>query len=84
MLIQSITISACYYGLLFILYKMEIFKPDLITIALVFAGRTGLDSLLTFILYKFLIKTYIAKENHNLLLKSIELIILKMNKVHAS
>ncbi len=56
MLFQSLVINAVFYGTLFVLYQMGVYKPSLTLIALMFAGGTALDSLLTMGMYVWLLK----------------------------
>ena len=56
MLFQSIVINTVFYGGLFILYVTGIYQPNLTLIALMFAGGTALDSLLTFGMFVWLVK----------------------------
>ena len=51
MLIQSLAINILYYGTLYILYQIGIYRPTIIQIALMFGVGMALDSLLTFYLY---------------------------------
>jgi hypothetical protein len=51
MLIQSICIDVCYYGIAFILYLNKIFVPSLLTISLMFGIGMALDFIPTVILY---------------------------------
>ncbi len=56
MLFQSIVINTVFYGGLFILYVIGIYQPNLTLIALMFAGGTALDSVLTFGMFVWLVK----------------------------
>ncbi|KAF2072490.1 hypothetical protein CYY_006199 [Polysphondylium violaceum] len=60
LLIQSICISVIYYGIMFILYKKDIFVPTLHSISLMFGFGILLDFIPTFVLYwRFLKKKQI-------------------------
>lgn len=56
MLFQSIVINSIFYGTAFILYKMGIYQPTLVKIALMFAAGTALDSLLTYAMFAWMLK----------------------------
>lgn len=56
MLFQSLVINIVFYGLMFILYATGIYVPTLTKIALMFAGGTALDSVLTFFIYGWMLK----------------------------
>ena len=56
MLFQSLVINIVYYGLMFILYKTGVYVPTLDKIALMFAGGTALDSVLTYFIYWWMLK----------------------------
>lgn len=56
MLIQSVCINAFYYGIMFILYKIGIFVPTLLSICLMFGIGMALDFIPTMILYVKLLK----------------------------
>ncbi len=56
LLYQSLIINLIYYGIMFILYKQEIFVPTLNSIAVMFGIGMLLDSIVTFIMFKFYIK----------------------------
>ncbi len=58
MLVQSIVINTLYYGTIFVLYLTGIYVPTLTTIALMFAGGTALDSILTFVIYVVFMRRY--------------------------
>ena len=59
MLFQSLTINILFYGSMFILYRMGIYKPTLFSISLMFGTGIALDSILTFFIFAWMIK----KEN---------------------
>lgn len=59
MLIQSICIDLFYYGIMFILYVTEVFKPNLLSISLMFGIGLTLDFIPTLVLYIRLLR----KEN---------------------
>jgi Na+-driven multidrug efflux pump len=56
MLYQSLIVNTLFYGTMFVLYKLSIFQPTLIGIALMFGTGMALDSVITFIMYGVLVK----------------------------
>jgi Na+-driven multidrug efflux pump len=56
MLIQSICIDICYYGVAFILYLNGIFVPSLLSISLLFGIGMAIDFIPTLILYFRMLK----------------------------
>ena len=56
MLLESIVTNVIYYGVCFILYITNIFKPSLINIALMFSIGNIFDSVVSGIAYWYLIK----------------------------
>jgi Na+-driven multidrug efflux pump len=56
MLFQSIVINAVVYGGAFILWITGIYTPTLVSIALMFAFGTGLDSVLTYGIFAWMLK----------------------------
>ena len=56
MLFESIVTNTVYYGICFILYVTNIFKPSLIGIALMFGIGNLFDSVVSFIVYRYLLK----------------------------
>lgn len=56
MLFQSIVINVIVYGTAFVLYVNGIYKPTLIKIALMFAGGTALDSILTYFIFAWMLR----------------------------
>lgn len=56
MLFQSVIINTLFYGILFILYRFGIYKPTLNLIVLMFAMGIGIDALLTFGIYIWMLK----------------------------
>lgn len=56
MLFQSLVINTVYYGLMFVLYITKVYVPTLEKIALMFAGGTALDSVLTYFIYWWMLK----------------------------
>lgn len=56
MLFQSLVINILYYGLMFILYATGVYEPTLIKIALMFAGGTAMDSVLTYFIFWWMLK----------------------------
>lgn len=67
MLFQSICIDVVYYGVMFILYKTNVFKPTLKRIALMFGCGMLLDFVPTLILYIIMLKKEKIKIDINLL-----------------
>ncbi|MDR2836222.1 MAG: hypothetical protein LBV69_08570 [Bacteroidales bacterium] len=65
MLIQSICIDICYYGIAFILYLKRIFVPSLLSISLLFGIGMATDFIPTLILYLRMLK----KMNMKILIK---------------
>ena len=59
MLIQSLCIDVFYYGIMFILFLTDVFKPTLLSISLMFGIGIALDFIPTMILYFVMLK----KEN---------------------
>jgi Na+-driven multidrug efflux pump len=56
MLFQSLVINSVFYGGLFVLYRLGIYKPTLDLIALMFAVGIALDSLLTYGMFAWMLK----------------------------
>ncbi len=56
MLFQSLVINIIYYGLMFILYATGVYEPTLTKIALMFAGGTAMDSVLTYFIFWWMLK----------------------------
>ena len=56
MLFQSIIINTVFYGTLFILYVTGIYQPTLMLIAIMFASGTALDSILTYVMFGWMLK----------------------------
>lgn len=56
MLFQSILVNSIFYGALFVLFQMGIYKPTLELITLMFAAGIAADSILTFAMYWYLSK----------------------------
>lgn len=56
MLFESVLTNIIYYGICFVLFVMNIFKPTLIGIALMFGIGNAFDSLVSLIVYLFLRK----------------------------
>lgn len=51
MLFQSVVVNTLFYGTLFVLFKMGIYQPTLVLIAVMFAAGIAVDSILTFVMY---------------------------------
>ncbi|MDD3171514.1 MAG: MATE family efflux transporter [Bacilli bacterium] len=56
MLFQSLVINILFYGTAFILYKTGVYQPTLVKIALMFATGTALDSILTYVIFIWMLK----------------------------
>ena len=56
MLFQSLIINTVFYGTMFILFQVKVFTPNLTLLALMFAGGTALDSILTMFMYRWMLK----------------------------
>lgn len=56
MLFESVVTNIIYYGICFILYITNVFKPTLIGIALMFGIGNAFDSIVSFIAYRYLLK----------------------------
>ncbi|UGV39836.1 hypothetical protein J7W08_06800 [Methanococcoides orientis] len=56
MLFQSVLVNTIFYGALFILFQMGVYKPTLELITLMFAAGIAADSMLTFVMYWYLSK----------------------------
>ena len=54
-LLQSFIVNTLFYGIFFILYINNIFKPTLINIALMFGGSMAFGSIINYIIY-FIVK----------------------------
>ena len=54
--IQSIITNVSVYGTAFVLFRMDVFSPTLTTIALLFGTGIAVDSIVTFSMYRNLIK----------------------------
>lgn len=63
MLFESVVTNIIYYGICFILYITNVFKPSLLGIALMFGIGNAFDSIVSLIAYLYLIK----KNNLNIL-----------------
>ncbi len=59
MLYQSLAVNIIYYGAMFILYRTGVFVPTLNSIAIMFGVGMTLDSILTYVQFRFFVK----KEN---------------------
>jgi hypothetical protein len=56
MLWQSLIVNSMYYGSLFILYKNNLFSPNIYGIAIMFGIGILIDSIITMIMYYHLEK----------------------------
>lgn len=56
MLFQSIVINVVFYGGLFILYSMGVYQPSLNLIVLTFASGIALDAVVTFVMFRYVVK----------------------------
>ncbi len=56
MLWQSLIVNSIYYGSLFILYKNNLFNPNIYGIAIMFATGILIDSIITLLMYWHLVK----------------------------
>jgi Na+-driven multidrug efflux pump len=56
MLFQSLIINAVFYGTMFVLYATGVYQPTLTKIALMFAGGTAMDSILTYGMFVWMLK----------------------------
>jgi Na+-driven multidrug efflux pump len=63
MLIQSVLVNSIFYGTLFVLFRLGIYQPDLILIALMFALGIAIDAFITVIIFIWMLK----KKNINIL-----------------
>ncbi len=66
MLYQSLIVNVIYYGTVFVLYLLGIYKPTLISTALMFGIAVAIDSIITIIIFRGYCK------NNNISLKSEE------------
>ncbi len=56
MLLQSVLVNTIFYGTLFVLYKLGIYQPNLILIALMFALGIAIDAFITVIIFVWMLK----------------------------
>jgi Na+-driven multidrug efflux pump len=56
MLFQSVVINTAFYGTLFVLYSVGVYKPTLGLIAVMFAAGIAFDSLLTYFMFIWMLK----------------------------
>ncbi len=56
MLYQSLIVYSTFFGTMFFLFKMGIFVPSLNSIAIMFGAGMAVDSIITFIMYFYLLK----------------------------
>ena len=56
MLFESIVTNIIYYGICFVLYITKIFKPTLVGIALMFGIGNAFDSIVSGVVYWYLLK----------------------------
>ncbi len=57
-LLQSFIVNTLFYGIFFILYLNNIFKPTLINIALMFGGSMAFGSMINYVIYFIIKKSY--------------------------
>ena len=53
---QSIITNVCVYGVAFVLFQAGVFEPTLTSIALLFGAGIGVDSIVTFLMYRNLLR----------------------------
>ncbi len=56
MLFQSIVVNTLFYGTLFVLYSLGVYKPTLMLIAVMFAVGLAIDSLLTYAMFYWVLR----------------------------
>jgi Na+-driven multidrug efflux pump len=56
MLLQSVLVNTVFYGTLFVLFRLGIYQPSLILIALMFALGIAIDAFITVIIFAFMLK----------------------------
>lgn len=56
MLIQSVLVNTLFYGTLFILFKVGIYQPNLMLIALMFALGIAIDAVITAVIFVWMLK----------------------------
>ena len=56
MLFQSIAVNSVFYGILFILYSLGIYKPTLVLIVVMFGTGVAFDSLLTYVMFYWMLR----------------------------
>jgi Na+-driven multidrug efflux pump len=56
MLIQSVLVNSIFYGTLFVLFKLDIYQPNLYLIALMFALGIAIDAFITVIIFIWMLK----------------------------
>lgn len=57
MLFQSVIINSVYYGILFVLYVTGVYQPTLMLIAIMFAAGIAFDSLLTYGMFIWMLRS---------------------------
>ena len=63
MLFESVVTNIIYYGICFVLYIANIFKPTLIGIALMFGIGNAFDSIVSYIAYRYLLNKKVYLKN---------------------
>ena len=63
MLFESVVTNIIYYGICFVLYIANIFKPTLIGIALMFGIGNAFDSIVSYIAYRYLLNKEVNLKN---------------------
>jgi hypothetical protein len=56
MLIQSVLVNTIFYGTLFVLFKIGVYQPNLILIALMFALGIAIDALITVVIFVWMLR----------------------------
>ncbi|MFI3163822.1 MAG: multidrug transporter [Bacillota bacterium] len=56
MLFQSVAVNTIFYGTAFVLYATGVYVPTLMSIALMFATGTAIDSILTYFIFAWMCK----------------------------
>ena len=63
LLIKDVNVNKIYYGICFVLYITNIFKPTLIGIALMFGIVNAFDSIVSYIVYRYLLNKEVYLKN---------------------